>query len=152
MNPQMAYSGNGLALTERFEGFRAKAYQDATGTWTCGYGHTQGVTGGTTCDQQLAEQWLLSDIRVAVDAVNRMVTVPLTQDEFDAIVDFVFNVGQGNFGASTMLELLNQGEYQAAAEQFSRWDFINGQAVAGLLNRRVAEQTLFNSQPPEQEA
>ena len=141
----MEYSKSGLQLTERFEGVRLSAYQDQAGRWTIGYGHTEGVQPGDSCTQEQAESWLAQDIEWAASCVNRSVTITLSQGEFDALVDFVFNVGCGNFNSSTMLKLLNVGNYAGAAEQFNRWDRAGGQIVAGLLRRREAEVQEFNS-------
>lgn len=145
ITPAMTYSGTGLSLTEQSEGLRIEAYQDSGGIWTCGYGHTSGVSPSTVCTEELAAEWLRQDTQNACNAVNRLVDVSLTQPEFDALVDFVFNLGAHQFENSTMLELLNQGDYQGAAGQFQRWDKCNGRVVAGLLNRRIAEQKEFNS-------
>jgi lysozyme len=145
MMNNMAYSGAGLCLTEQSEGLRLEAYQDSGGIWTCGYGHTSRVGPSTTCTISLAAEWLEQDTQEAVSAVNQLVTVPLTQPEFDALVDFVFNVGATQFSKSTMLDLLNAGNIAGAALQFQRWNKCNGQVVAGLLNRRIAEQNEFNS-------
>ena len=138
----MNYTGQ--LLTEQFEGLSLTAYQDSAGIWTIGYGHTAGVTSGMTCTQEQAEAWLLEDIQWACSVVGNEVKVPLTQGEFNALVDFVFNVGSGNFAGSTMLRLLNQGLYAQAAEQFQLWDLAGGQVVAGLLRRRIAEENEFN--------
>ena len=143
MIPIMQYSGTGLSLTESFEGCRLTAYQDGRGIWTIGYGHTAGVYEGMTCTQAQAAQWLFQDVQSAVGAVNRLVTVPLTQGEFDALVDFTFNAGQGNFASSTMLRLLNSGDYAGAGAQFDVWDKCAGQVCAGLLRRRQAETKEF---------
>jgi lysozyme len=134
-----------LDLTERFEGLRLKAYQDSAGIWTIGYGHTGGVSPGDTCTGEQAEQWLAEDVKTAEDAVNRLVKVPLAQDQFDALVDFVYNVGEGNFAHSTMLRLLNAGDHQAASQEFVKWDLAGGVQVAGLLRRRMAEQEVFRA-------
>jgi|ERR1700677_215436 len=142
----MQYSKTGLALTESFEGCKLAAYQDSKGVWTLGFGHTAGVRAGQVCDQEQADAWLLEDVQTAVNDVNRLVSVPLTQNEFDSICDFVYNVGGGNFASSTMLKLLNAGNYSAAAEQFDRWDQAGGVVIAGLLRRREAEQSEFNGQ------
>ena len=107
MNPPMQYSGTGMALTERAEGCQLVAYRDSGGVWTIGYGHTTGVYEGMTCTMAEAAQWLFADMQTAVDAVNRLVTVQLTQGEFDALVDFAYNEGQGRLAGSTMLKLLN---------------------------------------------
>lgn len=141
----MQYSKNGLTLTEGFESCRLVAYQDIKNIWTIGYGHTRGVYPGMTITPEQAEQYLLADVQVAIAIVNASVKVPLTQGEFDALVDFVFNVGGGNFETSTMLRQLNAGNYQSAAAQFDSWDHASGQVVAGLLRRREAEVQEFNS-------
>ena len=139
----MDYSRNGLALTEQFESCRLSAYPDSKGVPTIGYGHTAGVQLGDTCTQAQAETWLLEDVAWAASVVNSQVTVPLTQNEFDSLVDFIYNVGSGNFEGSTMLKLLNEQNYAAAAEQFIRWDKAAGVEIAGLLRRRQSEEELF---------
>ena len=141
----MEYSQNGLRLTEQFESCRLVAYLDSKGIPTIGWGHTFGVFPGLTCDQAQADAWLLEDVQSAVGSVNRLVIAPLTQNEFDAVVDFVFNCGSGNFAGSTMLRLLNAGDYPGAANEFQLWDHASGQVVAGLLRRREAEKTEFNA-------
>jgi lysozyme len=145
MGTVMEYSTSGRQLTERFEGVRLQAYQDSAGIWTIGYGHTAGVTAGQTCTEEQADAWLCGDIAWAENEVNRLVKVTLTQPEFDALVDFVFNAGAGNFESSTMLKLLNAGQFSAAATQFDLWDHAGGQVVAGLLRRREAETNEFES-------
>lgn len=141
----MKYSLSGEHLTEQFEGCKLAAYQDQGGRWTCGFGHTSGVTAETTCTPQQAEEWLMQDIQTAASNVNRLVTIPLTQSEFDSLCDFCYNVGGGNFASSTMLKLLNAGDTAGAADQFERWDKVGGQVVAGLLRRRIAEKQEFES-------
>jgi lysozyme len=139
----MKYSKDGLHLTEQFEGCRLSAYQDSGGLWTIGYGHTAGVHPGMSCTQAQAEQWLAEDIAWAESQVNRLVRVALTQDEFDALVDFTFNCGVGNFIHSTLLALVNAGKMDQAAKEFERWDKAGGVVVAGLLRRRIAEEAEF---------
>jgi lysozyme len=140
----MIYSKTGLALTEAFEGVRLVAYQDSGGVWTIGYGHTHGVYPGMACLPQQAFVWLQSDMMDAQDAVNQLVTVALTQPEFDSLTDFVFNIGATAFARSTLLRLLNAGDYANAANEFERWDLCKGQVVAGLMRRRQAEKAEFN--------
>jgi lysozyme len=138
------YSKRGLALTESFESCLLKAYQDVRGVWTIGYGHTGNeVHPGLTVTQAQAESWLLEDIQVAVEAVNRLVTVPLDQGEFDALCDFTFNLGQGSFAGSTLLRDINAGEFQKAADDLLEWDHASGKVIAGLLRRREEEEALF---------
>ena len=138
------YSKDGLTLTEQFEGCELTAYQDQVGVWTIGYGHTgTGVGAGLTITQDQAEALLLSDVSAAASYVNQAVTIALAQQEFDALVDFVFNLGRGAFAGSTLLRQLNAGNFAVAAAQFDVWDHAGGQVVAGLLRRRQAETALF---------
>lgn len=141
----MNYSKSGLALTERFEGCKLEAYRDGGGNPTIGYGHTLGVEMGLTCIPEQAEAWLTEDMGLAERVVNLNVHVALSQEEFDALVDFCYNVGAGNFCGSNLLRVLNAGNYKAAAQQFERWDKAAGSVVAGLLRRRLAEEKEFQS-------
>lgn len=141
------YSPGGLALTESFEGYSDVAYPDSVSgaePWTIGYGHTVSVQPGDTCTKDQAEQWLLSDVQAVCDAINRDCTWPnLTQDEFDALVDFGFNLGMHALEGSTLWRLLMAGDVAGAAAQFPDWDMAGGHVVKGLLNRRQAEESLF---------
>jgi lysozyme len=142
----MSYSQSGLALTEGFESCRLAAYQDLKGVWTIGYGHTgPDVNDGLTITQDQADALLLADVKNAEDHVNNLVTVALTQAQFDALVDFAFNCGCAAFAGSTMLKLLNQGDYSSAAAQLDLWDHASGKVVAGLLRRRQAETDEFDA-------
>lgn len=141
------YSKSGLALTEGFEGLRLQAYQDSVGVWTIGYGHTGGVYPGMAISQLQAEQFLLADVQSAVHCVNQAVNVVLQQSEFDALVDFVFNVGGGNFVSSTLLRDLNAHNFTGAAQQFLVWNKAGGQVLAGLMRRRAAESQVFQTPP-----
>lgn len=143
----MTYSERGLDLTRSFEGCRFRAYRDGGGVWTIGYGHTKGVREGQECDMAQAVAWLRQDVQEAVSAVRDAVNVPLTQVQFDALVDFVFNVGAEAFRGSTLLRRLNAGNYAGAADQFERWNKDNGVVVPGLMRRRKAEADLFRSAP-----
>ena len=143
----LTYSKDGLTLTEQFEGCRLVAYQDQVGVWTIGDGHTgSGVVSGLTITQDQAEDLLTSDVAASAAYVNAAVMVELQQNEFDALVDFVFNLGRGAFAGSTLLKNLNAGQFDAAAAQFDLWDHAGGQVVAGLLRRRQAEQAMFQGQ------
>lgn len=139
----MTYSKTGLRLTERFEGCKLTPYHDVGGVWTDGYGNTIGVVPGFCISQETAEAELRRNTQTAVDAVNRLVTVLITQNEFDALVDFVFNCGAGNFAKSTLLRDLNASNFAAAANEFQKWDMAAGQHVAGLRRRRLAEKSEF---------
>ena len=148
LNPPMQLSRSGLNLTEMSEGCRLTAYQDSVGVWTIGYGHTNGVCAGQVITQDQADALAYADEAQAVEAVNRLVNIPLMQGEFDALVDFVFNLGTAAFASSTLLKLLNASDINGAASQFVLWDHAGGKVLAGLLNRRNAELALFNDKPP----
>jgi len=138
------YSKNGLALTEQFEGCEHLAYKDIGGVLTIGYGHCgHDVRPGMICSHEQAEAWLLQDVQKAVNAINTMVRVPLTQGQFDSCVDLAFNIGAGAFEKSTLLRKLNAGDMDGAAREFERWSRCAGKVVAGLLRRRLAEKASF---------
>jgi len=140
----MRYSKQGIDLTKQFESCRLVAFKPTpSDPWTLGWGHTLGVEEGMTCSQGQADQWLLDDVADAENAVNRLVKIGLTQEEFDALVDFTFNVGVNAFQHSTLLAKLNENDVQGAADEFEKWDMAGGQVVAGLLRRRNAERALF---------
>lgn len=138
------YSDAGLALTKRYEGLRLKAYQDTGGVWTIGYGHTgPEVVSGQAVTPLEAEALLRADLRTAIDCVNAAVHTALDQNHFDALVDFCFNAGRGNFTRSSLLRLVNQKNFTAAAGQFGLWINVNGQPSRGLVRRRTAERAMF---------
>lgn len=144
-------SDRGLELIKISEGLETEAYPDPgnriTGEpWTIGYGHMRGVRRGDTCTEEQATDWLRADLAAAEGAVRRLVDVPLSQMQFDALVSFVFNVGAGAFGNSTLLRLLNAGDATGAAAQFRRWNRGADGVLPGLVVRRAAERTLFLSQ------
>src|SRR5580658_2665571 len=145
----LTYGGKGLALTEQFEGCKLTAYQDQVGVWTVGHGHTgPEVVTGMTITMLDAQNLLAEDIRTAATFVNNVVAVALSQEEFDALVDFAFNLGRGRREGSTLLRELNAGNFAAAAAQFEVWDRAGGAVVAGLLRRRQAEAALFDTRNP----
>jgi len=140
----MRYSNQGIDLTKQFERCRLVAFKPTpSDPWTLGWGHTLGVEEGMTCSQEQADQWLLDDVADAENAVNRLVKIGLTQEEFDSLVDFTFNVGVGAFQHSTLLAKLNDNDVQGASDEFEKWDMAGGQVVAGLLRRRNTERALF---------
>jgi lysozyme len=142
----LSYSDAGLAMTQQFEGLVLTAYQDQGGVWTIGYGHTgPDVQSGLTITQDHASILLESDVAASVACVNRGVTVEISQNQFDALVDFAFNLGGGNLLSSTLLRLVNAGNFADAAPQFLVWDHCGGVANAGLLRRRQAEMDLFQT-------
>jgi len=141
---QFKYSDAGLALTKGFEGLRLSAYQDTAGVWTVGYGHTgPAILAGMTISEADAEALLRADLADAVACVNRAVSGAMTQNQFDAMVDFCFNAGRGNFLQSTLLRKVNLGDFGGAAIQFGLWVRAGGEVVPGLVRRRRAEAELF---------
>jgi lysozyme len=140
-------SETGVALTMQFEGCDLESYPDPgtrSDPWTVGWGHTgREVIKGMKITQAQADAWLRSDLAKAAACVNANVKVPLTQNQFDALCDLVFNIGAGNFVASTLLRLLNAGNYASAAVQFDRWNLAAGRVLPGLVKRRLAERQLF---------
>jgi len=146
---EFTYSEKGFALTKSFEGLRLEAYRDCAGVWTVGYGHTDpGVVEGMTVNDAEAEMLLLADLKDAVRCVNLGVTVGVSQSQFDALVDFCFNAGGGNFLHSTLLRKVNTGDFDGAAAQFGLWVHAGGEVVAGLVRRRKAEAELFSGERP----
>ena len=141
------YSSTGLALTRSFEGLRLEAYQDSGGVWTIGYGHTgPEVRAGQRITEAEAVALLREDLASAERCVRAAVKVPLSQCEFDALVDFCFNAGRGNLLSSTLLHLVNRGEFESAVGQFGLWVHAGGRVVPGLVRRRAAEAALFAGQ------
>ena|ERR1700688_4283982 len=139
----MKYSENGLNLTMEFEGCKLESYPDSGGVFTIGYGHTKGVNPGQNCTIEDAKNWLSEDVSTAENCVNNMVHVELTQNQFDALVDFVFNLGSGHFIKSSLLRILNSGNYDLASMEFQKWDLDDGVVSEGLARRRMAEKNLF---------
>ena len=142
----MTPSDNAFDMIKRFEGFRANAYPDpGTGgePWTIGYGHTGGVKRGDVCDEAQADYWLRQDVQTAVNGVQDCVHATLSQNQFDALVDFTYNVGVGNLCRSTLVKKLNAGDYTGAADEFLRWNKAGGKVLPGLTARRSAERELF---------
>ena len=142
----MQTSDKGLEFTMSSEGVRLKAYQDTGGVWTNGLGHTgPDVFEGQVITKEQALAWFRNDIKGAERAVDRLVKVALTQGQFDACVDMVFNVGEGAFSKSTFLRLLNAGNYTAASEEFKRWVYDNGKVQPGLVKRAAGRKEMFLS-------
>ncbi|MDR3741461.1 MAG: lysozyme [Terracidiphilus sp.] len=141
----MKLSAAGLDLIKRSEGFRSRTYFDAAGFPSIGYGHrlehTEHYPGDITESQ--AEIILLWDVREAEQAVGHMVKVPLSQGQFDALVDFTFNLGSARLSSSTLLRELNQGHYDLAANELLRWAHCGAEELDGLKARRRAERALW---------
>lgn len=141
----MQTSQNGINLIKGFESCRLHAYLDANkvGVPTIGYGHTHGVQMGMTITQAQAESFLKADLVQRESVVNSNVSVPLTQNQFDALMSLVYNVGAGNFIGHTLLRKLNAGLYEDAADEFPKWDHASGVVLKDLLERRNKERSLF---------
>ena len=134
----------GLALVKAYEGLRLESYQDSGGVWTIGYGHTRSAGPGDIISAQRAERLLESDLMAAEQAVERLVKVPLTDNQFSALVSFVFNLGERAFAKSTLLRKLNEGGYGLVPACLKSWIFDNGRVLPGLVKRRAAEAALWS--------
>jgi lysozyme len=141
----MKASQSCIDLIKSFEGLRTEAYLDACGRCTIGFGHTQGVELGQEIDAEEAERLLAHDLDECAAAVNRLVKVPLTQGQSDAILSFAYNLGPGTLERSTLLRLLNAGRPDLAALEFPKWSHAGAKVLPGLVRRRAAEQQLFLS-------
>lgn len=139
----MRTSQQGLDLIKSFEGLRLSAYKCPADVWTIGYGTTAGVKPGQRITEQQAEELLRKDAAQVEAQVLRTIKVPLTQGQFDALVSFTYNLGAGNLADSTLVRLLNAGDYMGAAAQFDRWNKAGGKVLKGLVTRRAAERAMF---------
>jgi lysozyme len=140
-------------LARRFEGCELAAYQNPHDVPTIGYGHTRGVALGMTCTEEQAEAWLLADMDVAAADVAQHATVPLTDHEAAALIDFAFNCGAANLNASTLLRELDAGNYADVPTQLNRWVHdASGNVLNGLVNRRAAEGVCWNMSDEAQDA
>jgi lysozyme len=145
----MQISANGINLIKSFEGFVPKAYQDIVGVWTIGYGTTKidgkRVTPGMSVTEEEATNYLITDVRYFEDVINRLVKVMINQNQFDALVSFVYNLGETNFAKSTLLKKINSLDFAGAQAEFIKWNKAGGKVVSGLTRRREAEARLFAS-------
>lgn len=135
----------GIRLIKNFEGCRLMAYRDSVGVLTIGYGNTHDVSEGQTITQEQAEHMLNLVLSPIVAGINGLVTVTLTQNQFDALCSFTYNLGIGTLARSALLKMLNSGDYFGAAKQFERFDEAGGMEVAGLLSRRKTESETFRT-------
>mgnify|MGYP003136316221 FL=1 len=120
------------------------AYKCPAGVWTIGYGHIKGVSEGMTITQEQAEQMLLDELIEYENYINELVTVPLSQNQFDALVSWVYNLGPANLKSSTLLKVLNSNDFEGVPAQIVRWNKANGKVLEGLTRRREAEAELFD--------
>ena len=146
----MKTSPHGLEFLSDLEGNKLRSYLDGGGVWTIGVGHTSDEVFKVEPDQQItyekSMELLAYDVEEAEDIINELVKVPLTQNQYDALVSFVFNIGATQFSDSTLLRKLNAKDYFGASAQLTRWNRDNGKTIAGLTKRRLLEQSLFRQQ------
>jgi len=145
----MTTSEKGLALIKNHEGCQLKAYKCPAGVWTIGYGHTKGVAQGMTITQEIADKLLVEDVKPIEKLLNGM-KVNFRQSQFDALVSFIFNVGEGGFNGSTLKKKIVSGSADAViAEEFHKWNkaTVNGKktVLPGLSKRRADEAALWLS-------
>lgn len=144
----MKISRKGVELITRWEGCKLTAYQDSVGVWTIGYGHTSAagapkVVKGLRITQQEAIDIFSRDIVKYEKAVEKLLTRPPTQAQFDAMVSLCYNIGPGNFAKSSVVRMFNSGDFAGAAHAFSLWNKAKGKELKGLTNRRADEARHF---------
>ncbi len=141
----METSNKGLTFIAEVEGLRLQTYQDLAGNWTVGYGHRiEGpymATKSITIEE--AQEFLKEDTRIVEKSINSLVSSPLNQNQFDALVSLTFNIGTWAFQESTLLIELNYGNYELAALEFPKWSYVKRKFSAGLFKRRLKEAALF---------
>jgi len=143
----MKTSATGLELIKGFESLGLKAYKCPAGVWTIGYGSTgPHVKEGMVITELQADALLAKDVQRFEKSVNELVKVELNQNQFDALVDFCFNLGGGALKSSTLLKLLNKGDYRNAGYEFEKWCKSGGKVLKGLQRRRITERYLFEGE------
>lgn len=147
----MKVSNTGLSLIKSFEGLMLNPYLCSAGKPTIGWGSTYYPDGKkvTLQDKEITEEKAYEILEYIANKdfgsnINKVVKVPLNQNQFDALVSFAYNIGNGNFNSSTLLRWLNQGNYKEASIQLLRWDKSKGIVLNGLTKRRKAEKALFD--------
>lgn len=141
----LALGGAGYGLITHFEGKENTAYRDVVGVPTICYGHTKGVKMGTRASDAECTQMLTEDVTDFGRGLSKSVKVPVSQQQYDALLSFSYNVGLGNLNKSTLLRKLNAKDYCGAAKEFPKWKYAGGKPLRGLERRRLAEQELFIS-------
>lgn len=147
-NSDKTISQVGLNLIKEFEGLRLKAYDDGVGVWTIGYGTIKYPNGirvkkGDVCTEAQATEYMKNDLSTFINAINKLVKVNLTQNQFDALVSFTYNLGETNFSNSTLLKKINNNDFIGASKEFAKWNKAGGKVMNGLTRRREAERLLF---------
>ena len=141
----MKTSPKGITLIKEFEGLRLKAYKCPGGVWTIGYGHTAGVKPGIVITKTQAEEYLKADL-IAYERYLNGLGLALNQNQFDALVSFIYNVGTGNFSSSTLLRKVRANpQDNSIMDEFLRWVYSKGRVLPGLQRRRLAEMKLYFS-------
>ena len=139
----MNISLEGINLIKHFEGCELEAYKCPAGVWTIGYGHIKGVQEGDVITEQQADDMLVEELEEYENYIHNLVNCPLNQNQFDALVSWVYNLGSSNLQASTLLKVLNAGDYAGVPAQMLRWNKAGGKVLEGLTRRRQAEADLF---------
>ena len=141
----MKTSPKGIALIKEFEGLRLKAYLCPSGLWTIGYGHTAGVKPGMVISEAQAEEYLKADLITFENYLNGL-GLAINQNQFDALVSFIYNVGTGNFSSSTLLRKVRANpQDNSIMDEFLRWVYSKGRVLPGLQRRRLAEMKQYFS-------
>lgn len=143
----MEINSRGLQIIKVCEGLRLDAYKCSAGIWTIGYGSIDDagvpVTEGLRIDESKADKLLLDDLAWTYKIIARYVRVELNSNQFSALCSFIFNIGSGNFKASTLRQKLNRGDFIGASNEFWKWRRANGIILRGLVKRRELEELLF---------
>ena len=139
----MNISQEGISLIKKFEGCELEAYYDAVNVLTIAYGRTKLVKAGDTCTQEQADAWLEEELHEYGGYVNNAVKVDLTQNQFDSLTSWTYNLGPSNLNSSTMLVKINEKDWDEVPNQIKRWNKAGGNVLKGLIRRREAESLLW---------
>lgn len=145
----MRASQNAIELIKRFEGFRAIAYRCPGGTMTIGYGSTDGVLEGQAVTPAQAQEMLVREVAEVDADLSQLVRVRLSQNQWDALISLVYNIGVGNFEQSTLRKIINQGRFDRVPAEIKRWRLARGRILSGLIARRAAEAALWEGRAIE---
>ena len=135
----------GINLIKKWEGYREKAYKDVGGVCTIGWGHTKNVCESDVINEDIATSYLNEDVKEAEEIIIKHVKVELTNNQFDALTSWAFNVGGNAVKNSTLVAMLNNKQYDNVPEQLARWNKVGGKTIAGLIKRRADEAVLWNT-------
>lgn len=139
----MRTSKRGLDLIKSFVGLHLQSYLDGSNVFRIGYGTTLGVKAGMLINAEQAERMLLDDVQRLESEIQRLITAPLSQNQWDALISFTNNQGVESLASSTLRQLLNAGNYAGAAQQFPNWSRVGGKELPSLARLRAAERELF---------